>query len=39
MQAEAARTFADLIASTDFNPVDEAVEATGHVEALVRSAS
>ena len=27
MQAEAARTFADVIASTGFNPVDEPVDA------------
>jgi integrase len=39
MQAEAARTFASLIASTDFNPVEEPVEVPERDEALARSAS
>jgi hypothetical protein len=43
MQAEAARTFARLIASTaastDFNPVEEPVEVSDRNNALARSAS
>ena len=35
MQAEAARTFASLIASTDFNPVEEPVEIPDRENALV----
>ena len=39
MQAEAARTFASVIASTGFNPVDEPVDVDERDEALARSTS
>lgn len=39
MQAEAARTFASVIASTDFNPVDDPVDIADRNETLARSAS
>jgi len=39
MQAEAARTFASVIASTDFNPVDDTVEVAGREQGLARSVS
>jgi integrase len=39
MQAEAARTFASVIASTEFNPVDEPVDVVERDEALARNVS
>jgi integrase len=39
MQAEAARTFAAVIASTDFNPVDDTVEVAEREQGLARNVS
>ena len=39
MQAEAARTFAGVIASTEFNPVDDPVDVDERDEALARNVS
>lgn len=39
MQAEAARTFATVIASTEFNPVDDPVDVHERDEGLARSVS